>query len=432
MNCAKKRSVKTHPRVHFIGIGGIGMSALTRYFLSENWQVSGSDLSPSSITDELKKEGVAINIGKHSANNLRSDAALVIYNQAILKNNPELKKAKTLGIPCRSYPQAIAELTKKYRTIAIAGAHGKSTTTAMTALILIKGGFDPTVIIGTKLKEFKGKNFRKGKSDWLLLEADEWKASFLNYFPYLGAITNIDKEHLDFYTTFTNVKKAFAQFRKQCRHLVRAPQNAQLKSKIKQVLKIPGEHNIKNALLAYSIGRFLKIPHKTILKALGEYQGAWRRMEFRGNLRISSLIPNSKFPIPIYDDYAHHPTEIKATLAAFKEKWPKNALICVFQAHQVERLKRLFGGFIRAFKCANKVIILPTYEVAGRENSKKPDINNRLSKKLADAIGAIYIRNPQKHLKKTLVRLAEHTLSPIIVMMGAGDIVKYTDLLLKS
>src|SRR3989344_6440611 len=159
--------------VHFIGIGGIGMSALARYFLSTRWSVSGSDLSPSSITDELKKEGVRIHIGKHSANNIPRGVGLVIYNQAILPDNIELLATRASNIETKSYPEAVGELTYHYKTVAIAGAHGKSTTTAMTALILIEAGLDPTVIVGTKLKELGNKNFRKGRSEWLVLEADE-------------------------------------------------------------------------------------------------------------------------------------------------------------------------------------------------------------------------------------------------------------------
>src|SRR3989344_5920984 len=145
---------KKNNLIHFIGIGGIGMSALTRYFLSEGYRVSGSDLTRSPITDALKKEGTVIHIGKHSANNLRSDVSVMIYNQAIPKNNPEIQKAIKLGVTYLSYPAAVGELTRKYQTIAIAGAHGKTTTTAMTALVLIEAGLDPTVIVGSLLKEF--------------------------------------------------------------------------------------------------------------------------------------------------------------------------------------------------------------------------------------------------------------------------------------
>ena len=194
--------------IHFVGIGGIGISALARWFAAHSYKISGSDIAPSSTIRELKDEGIRIKIGKHKAENLNPKTARVIYNQAIAPENPELQKARDLKIPASSYPEVIGELTKLYKTIAIAGAHGKSTTTSMVALILEKAKFDPTVIVGTKLKEFGNKNFRNGGGDYLALEADEWKSSFLNYFPYAALVTNIDREHLDHYKSIATVKQA--------------------------------------------------------------------------------------------------------------------------------------------------------------------------------------------------------------------------------
>ncbi len=411
------------------------MSALARYFLSEGWQVSGSDISPSEITNALKKEGVKIFIG-HQYSHIRTNRSItkIIYNQAITRDNPELAEAKKLGIPCQSYPEAVGELTKKYKTVAIAGAHGKSTTTGMVALTLIAAGFDPTVIIGTKLPQFKNKNFRKGNSEWLVLEADEFGGAFWHYFPAVAVITNIDKEHLDFYKNFTNVKKSFTRFKKQCGVVVSAVKDKKILANIKNVLKVPGDHNLHNASCAYAIAKHLGIPHPTILRGLSKYTGAWRRMEYRGILMSKSKGQMSK--IVVYDDYAHHPTEIKATLAAFRQKWPKNALICVFQPHQEERLKRLFKEFIGAFKAADKVLILPTYKVAGRERgirNQELGIKDGLAKKLAEKIDAVYLQNP-KNLKKIIIKTIHDSRfmlhDSITVMMGAGNIVDYTDQLL--
>ncbi|PIU98484.1 UDP-N-acetylmuramate--L-alanine ligase, partial [Candidatus Wolfebacteria bacterium CG03_land_8_20_14_0_80_40_12] len=180
--------------IHFVGIGGIGTSALARWFLKHNRQVSGSDAIASEITRQLKKEGVKIFIG-HKAKNLSPKTELVIYSAAIPADNPEIKKAKELRFPVRSYAEILGELTKRYKTIAVAGAHGKSTATCLSSLVLIKAGFDPTVIIGTKLKEFKNSNFRNGESEYLVVEADEHNNSFSNYFPSAAIITNIDREH---------------------------------------------------------------------------------------------------------------------------------------------------------------------------------------------------------------------------------------------
>ncbi|MDO8466705.1 MAG: Mur ligase domain-containing protein [bacterium] len=427
-------------RVHFIGIGGIGMSALARYFLSEKWQVSGSDLSPSSITDELRKEGVKFFSG-HKAANISTNIQLVVYNNAIPVSNQELSYAKELGLACRTYPEVVGELTRTYKTIAIAGSHGKSTTTAMTALILIEAGIDPTVIVGTKLKEFGppsapsgggGKNFRKGKGGYLVLEADEWKAAFHHYSPFVATITNIDAEHLDFYKTFANVKKSFEKFKSQCHKIVERPTDKKIAEKIRRVLKIPGEHNVQNALNAYAVASFLEIPEKIILSALGKYQGAWRRMEYRGKLGNAL----------VYDDYGHHPSEIKATLAGFRQKWPKNALICVFQPHQAKRLVALYDSFKTAFKDASRVVILPTYQVAGREaektNNRRLTTNDKTAEGLAKDIGATYVPHPEIDLKKVLLSLVARSSvvgrqsPPVIVMMGAGTINELTPKLLTT
>ena len=410
-------------QVYFIGIGGIGMSALARYFLSEGWKVSGSDISPSSITDELKKDGVTVYVGAQAATNVRkANPTLVVYNNAIQEKNPEITETKKLGLALRSYPEVVGELTKKYKTIALAGSHGKSTTTAMTSLILIEAGYDPTIIIGTKLKELGDRNFRKGNGGWLVLEADEWKAAFLNYHPFVATITNIDKEHLDFYKNFANVKKTFEEFKSRCQSVVDRPKDPKLAAEIKKILQIPGDHNLSNALNAYAVATHIGIPKATILKALAKYRGAWRRMEFKGVFQKAM----------IFDDYGHHPSEIKATLAAFKQKWPKNPLICVFQAHQAHRLKALFPEFKGAFKAADKVILFPTYVVAGREQELD---KTRNSEALAKLIGADYLKNPQDLKKAVLHSISSFNsksliLNPIIVMMGAGDIVNYTKNLL--
>ena len=199
-------------KVHFLGIGGIGVSALAQYYLQTGNQVTGADLSSSEITDYLQKLGIIIYLGKHDPYTLNLNPDLVIHTPAIKDGNSQLDHFKNKGIKCLTYPEALGELTKNYTTIAISGSHGKSTTTAMTALVLIKAGLDPTVIVGTKLKEFGQTNFRMGKSRYLVIEACEYDSSFLNYKPQTIAITNIDKEHLDYFKTYSNVIKAFKGF----------------------------------------------------------------------------------------------------------------------------------------------------------------------------------------------------------------------------
>ena len=432
-------------RVHLIGICGIGVSALAKWFKANGWRVSGSDAQ----------------LRGHSASFLPKDTRLVVYSNAITQKNPELLKAKSLKIKTVSYPEALGELTKTYRAIAVAGSHGKSTTTALTSLILIKAGFDPTVIIGTKLKEFGGSNFRHGKGDFLVVEADEWKGAFWRYSPTFAIITNIDKEHLDFYKNFSNVKKSFLKFIKSIRYggflvinkndttlyslrnaINKIAEKNELKilwsetkqqnvKKIKRVLQLPGKHNLSNALSAFTLAKATGIKEKIILGAIKKYKGAWRRMDYKGRFKIKDL----RFKIDVYDDYAHHPTEIKATLAAFREKFRsasrRTNIVCVFQPHQADRLKRLFKDFQTAFTGADHLILLPVYKVAGRDNLDKRYTSGTLAKKIP---GAIYLENPEK-IRETVQKIIQsqqsHDSHYVIVMMGAGNIVKYTKLLIR-
>ncbi len=470
--------------VHFIGIGGIGMSALARWFLARKWAVFGSDTTEGKITLDLKKQGLKVKIG-HKKGNLRPKTDLVIYNSAILRDNPELKEARRRDIAIFSFSEALGELTRHYETFAIAGAHGKSTTTSLLALVLLRARWDPTIIVGTKLKELTppadGSNFRMGRSNYLVLEADEWKAAFLHYSPTYAIITNIDKEHLDFYKNFSNIKKTFLKFvgnmrprgvlvanhdnnnlyalRSQIQKIVKArhtkviwysvdQSSPALIAKLKKNISIPGAHNLSNALAVYTLARHLNVNEKIIFSVLKSYHGAWRRFEYRGELRIrnkesgirdgklktkrdSAVIPNSRFLIPVYDDYAHHPTEIAATLGAFREKFPRAHLICVFQPHQAKRLKLLFKEFTRAFKDADTLVLLPVYKVAGRDK-ESPRYNSRaLAKKIGNAV---YVGNTKK-LPKVLEKIVTKTynLKPahfVLVMMGAGTIVEETDKLL--
>ena len=419
-------------KIHFIGIGGIGVSALAQYYLAKGHKVSGSDLVSSEITQALKKRGVKIFIGKHQKNNLPKSVDLVIYSPAVQKNNPELKTAKKLKIKCLSYPEALGELTKKYFTIAVSGTHGKSTTTAMIGLILIRAGLDPTVIIGTKLKEFQNSNCRIGKSEYLVIEADEWQASFLNYWPKMIVLTNIEKEHLDYYKNLRNILKTFEEYirhlpkdgilvvNKDDKNIIKTTQQKFVNStfstavenvlyysreqkearKLKKILKIPGEHNVSNALAALTVARVLKIPDRTVFKALSEYKGSWRRFEIV-EAEIRRYQRGKTRKIIIVSDYAHHPTEIKATLQAVKEKFPSQKIWCVFQPHQYQRTFYLFKDFIKVLKQASidKLIITDIYDVAGREETGIKERVN--SKKLVEAINngryARYIEHPARY-----------------------------------
>jgi len=439
---------------HFIGIGGIGVSALARYFLAQGAQVSGSDATKSEITRDLEKLGAKISIG-HKAENIKilssCDDGRLIYSAAVQKGNPELKEARRRGIKCQTYAQALGELTKKYFTIAVSGTHGKSTTTAMISLILEAAGLDPTVIVGTKLTEWNNSNCRIGKSKYLVIEADEYAASFLNYWPKIIVLTNIEEEHLDFYGNLEHIVRAFREYvghlpkdgwlvvNEEDRNVQKIVQNSKLKTqnfnpklKVKNLkLKVRGFHNLSNAMAAITVARLLKIPDKISIKTLNNFTGTWRRMEYKGKVNGAK----------IYDDYGHHPTEIKATLSGAKELLNKNyklknrnQLWCVFQPHQYQRTYKLFNEFIGVFGEADKVIFLPIYSVPGRE---KEAIKKKVSSKvLVEAM----IKNNQKtgiidqealylnSFNKAKEFLRENLKNgDICIIMGAGDVYKLTE-----
>ena len=412
-------------KIHFIGIGGIGMSALARYFLSEGDIVTGSELVKSEITDGLEKVGVLIT-------KKIKDVDLVVYSNALRDNNPELKKARKLGIKCITYPEALGELTKKYFTIAISGTHGKSTTSAMTALILIKNGLDPTVIIGTKLKEFNDSNFRKGKSNYLVIEADEYKEAFLNYNPDIIVLTNIEADHLDYYKNIDNILNAFEKYTKRLSkggtiiankddsNILRLLRNKKFKSfslknkdakEVSSALKIPGEYNVSNALAALEVAKTLKIKKLDAIKALSEYHGSWRRFEI---FKTKDLI--------IISDYAHHPTAVLKTLVATREKFKNKKITCIFQPHQYHRTYSFFNEFVNVFKRApvDQLIISKIYDVAGREDKKsKASVS---SAKLAKAVNNPRVVSMEKFedIKKYVYDNCKK--GEVVVVMGAGDV----------
>ncbi len=426
-------------KVHFIGIGGIGVSALAKYYLKTGHQVTGSDLVFSEITETLEKLGVKIFIGKHKTKNVTKNVDLVVYTPAAKPDNPEILKAKVLRIKLLSYPEALGELTKSHFTIAVSGTHGKSTTTAMIGLLLAKAGLDPTVIVGTKLKEFGNSNCRVGESKYLVIEADEWQASFLNYWPKIIVLTNIEAEHLDYYKNLRNILKTYKEYTgrlqrggvlvvneddKNIEKVVNIRHKIQKFSleqkvvgKLREILKVPGEHNIANALAALTVARVLKIPDKTSFKALSEYKGSWRRFE-------EHAIKLKAKPCTLISDYGHHPTEIRATLKTAREKYPKREIWCIFQPHQYQRTYYLFNDFVKTFREApvDKLIITDIYDVAGREEKKiKEKVSSEKLVKKINKSWAIYLP-----INKIIDYLEENLADgeKVVIVMGAGDIYK--------
>ncbi|MDP3778432.1 MAG: UDP-N-acetylmuramate--L-alanine ligase [bacterium] len=421
--------------IHFIGIGGIGVSSLARFYLAKGNRVTGSDLQRSALTDDLAKEGAHISIGKQKAENISPETTLVIYTAAIPSTHPELAEAQAKGIKTKTYAEGIGDLTKEYRTITISGSHGKSTTTALTALILEDGYCDPTVIVGTKLNEFGGSNFRSGKGAHLVLEADEWNKSFLNYHPEIAVVTNIDTEHLDTYGTPEEVDKTFAEYlEKVPRHgkIIANEDNERLRNvakkfgmkvkwyslkdpeaaTVKSLLKIPGDHNVSNALAALNVGRQLGIAGSDILQAIGRFTGAWRRFEFMGMLKGAA----------VFNDYGHHPSEIKATLAAARDRFPFRRVICVYQPHQHQRLQYLWDDFVGAFDLADHTLLVPVYDVVGRETDmarkavSSAKLVTQLKKRGKQAEHAGSFAAAKRWIKGKVKT------GDVLLIMGAGDI----------
>ena len=429
-------------RIHFIGIGGIGISALAQYYLAKGNNITGSDLDFSEITGKIEKKGIKVKIGPHKKKNVPKSTNLVIFSLAVRPDNPELLESKKRGIKIQSYPEALGDLTKRYFTIAVSGTHGKSTTTAMISLALKEAGFDPTVILGTKLREFGDSNCRVGKSKYLVIEADEWTASFLNYWPQIIILTNIEREHLDFYK---NLKDILKTYRDYISHLpkdgililnkddknsytkfstiVRNVGYYFLKQKeageLKKILKVPGKHNISNALAVLALTRVLKISDKITFKALKKYRGAWRRFEEKKSTF-------DKKAVNLISDYGHHPTEIRATLEGVREKYAKKKIWLVFQPHQYQRTHYLFNNFVKTFREIKtyRTIITDIFDVSGREEKKITKIVS--SEKLVKKVNkkeVIYLSKDKiiSHLKENLKG------REVVIIMGAGDIYQLTE-----
>ena len=424
--------------IHFVGIGGIGVSALARHFVLEGNNVTGSDLSESEIIEDLEKLGVEV-YDKHNESNLPTDVDRVIYSSAVPENNPELKKAKALGVKTESYPEALGQLTEKYFTITVSGTHGKSTTTSMAALMLEEAGLDPTVIVGTKLKEFNNSNYRKGDSKYLLIEADEWQGSLLNYDPNVAILLNLELEHLDYYKNLDQLVKTFQDYVDKIGErdsLILNNEDDNLRKlftkgkisyfskedpeadKVKEVIKVPGIHNLENALAVYRLGKVLDLDPKSILTGLSRYKGSWRRFEEK-EIEIKGRKYNAVL------DYAHHPTELKATLQAALEKYPKKRIVAIFQPHQYQRSMHLKDDFVKVFEdtSINKLLVTDIYSVPGREEAWiKEEISSEKMVSETENYRVEYLPGDLDSISDSLIGRLQG--DELIVIIGAGDIYK--------
>lgn len=419
------------------------MSALARHLHAYGNTVSGTDLTYSELIASLAAEGIDSTIGKHKKLNVSKSAERVIFTAAIKEDNPELREAATRGIPRLSYAEAVGELTREHRTITVSGSHGKSTTTALLALALIEGYADPTVIVGTKLTEFGGSNYHRGQSPYLVLEADEWNKSFLNYSPHIAVITNIDAEHLDTYGTSKEVERTFREYLKKIPADGAIVANADdpgvrrvlknLKRRIvwyslsdpeariiRRILHVPGSHNVSNALAALKCARLIGVLDAPALRAIANFHGTWRRFEFIG-MRHGAFV---------YSDYGHHPSEIVATLKAARERFPFRRVWCVYEPHQYQRLMHHWDDFTQSFDNADRVLLLPVYAVAGREQMVRLRSSQEgISRKVNSAMLAkeLSLRGKYAHYAPSFADAlyylnGEVRKGDVVLIMGAGTI----------
>lgn len=421
-----KVELKDISRIHFIGVGGIGMSALARCFLNEKKVVSGSDRAPSAITDALAVEGVQI-FTEQVAGNISGDIELFVYTEAMAQDQEEMVAARALGVPMVNYFEALGLVANPYYLIAVSGTHGKTTTTAMLADIFEANEKDPTVVVGS-LRAKTQSNFRAGKSKYAIVEACEYKRDFLHLKPDVLVITNVEYEHTDYYKDLADVQDAFRTFVLQVneggvvvankKDPAIAPIIAGLDNvidytelfDIKLPLKQPGIHNRLNAAAALTVARHEKLNLEQSREALSEFAGTWRRFEYKGEFQ----------GVPVYDDYAHHPTEIRATLEGVRELYPDKDITIVFEPHTFSRTGMLFDDFARAFAHADRVLLLPIY--AAREANPDGISSRELAvKSLEYNKNVLYVPSYEDAIE-TLKDATKQ--NDVIVVLGAGNITK--------
>jgi len=443
-------------KIHMIGIGGVSMSGLAEILKNKGYIVTGSDMNQTNLTNTLIENNIPVYLG-HNAENVKG-ADAVVYTAAIKKDNPEYLFAEKNNIPLIERSILLGEITRMFNnTIAIAGTHGKTTTTSMLSVAFLENNMDPTISVGGEIPEINS-NYKIGNSEYFITEACEYVESFLTLSPHCGIILNIEEDHLDYYKDINHIISAFNKFSRKidnngylvinnddenCRKIstdaelipfgIDTPSRFMAKNidygaeftsfdfvedgeKISTIhLKVPGKHNVYNALACLAVCKLYKLNIEEVSHALSKFGGAKRRFEFKG----------IKDGILIYDDYAHHPSEIKATLKAAKAK-KKNKIWCVFQPHTYTRTKALLTEFSESFFDADNVIITDIY--AAREK----DTGEISSKDLVDKISntsknAIYI----KDFESIIDYLKENaTENDLIFTVGAGNIYKVGEELL--
>lgn len=447
-------------KIHFVGIGGIGMSGIAELLLNQGFQISGSDLSGSDITYHLQKIGADVYIG-HSAQ-LIIDADVVVKSSAVKNDNPEIKAALAQKIPVIRRAEMLSEIMRMSYGIGIAGTHGKTSTTSMVGSVLSAADLDPTVIVGGKVKNY-GSNNLLGSGKYIVVEADEFDRSFLTLSPIIAGITNIEADHLDCYNDLAGVKSAFIEYANKVpffgsviaclddtgvrsiipeihKKIITYGFSSQANIKAEKVeyvnftssfmvkafdqdlgrirIKVMGEHNVLNALLAVATGLELDIDFKYIKKGLQKYNGVFRRFELKGKAK----------DITIYDDYAHHPTEIEATLKGVRKNTGQR-IVAVFQPHLYSRTKDFYREFGRSFFESDLLVVTPIYP------AREKPIEGVTGKLIADAAiqsghkDVMFIEDNEEIVDKLV-----QTVKPgdIVITLGAGNIYQFGEKLLQE
>jgi UDP-N-acetylmuramate--alanine ligase len=448
---------RTH-RIHFIGIGGVGMSGIAEVLLNMGYQVSGSDLRSTETTDRLVRLGGRVFIG-HDASNIEG-AQVVVYSTAVRKENAELAAAREAGVPVIGRAEMLAELMRMKYGVAVGGSHGKTTTTSMIAAVLARGGLDPTIVVGGRLHAI-GSNAQLGHGQFLVAEADESDGSFLRLSPAVAVITNIDREHLDHYGTLDEVRQAFVYFANRVPFYgvtVLCSDDAQVREILPRItkrhvrygtgtdadvravdvrllphgsrfrvrsgaedlgeveLQLPGRHNVLNALAAVTVGLEVEIGFAHIAGALAGFRGVGRRFETRGEVG----------GVRVVDDYGHHPTEIAATLAAARGMGGR--VLALFQPHRYSRSALLREEFGACFGDADRVWVT---EIYGAGEAPLEGVTHRMLVESAHAKGATHVVAAESPAAAVAEIAREARPGDVVLTLGAGDVWKLADQVLE-
>lgn len=450
-------------KLHFVGIGGIGMSGIAEILIDQGFKISGSDKALSEVTEHLEKLGAVIYEG-HKSEYVTEDVDTLVYSSAVPPDNPEILEAQRRKIPIVRRAEMLAEVMRLKYGIGVAGTHGKTTTTSMTSLVLMEGHLDPTVIVGGKLRGLGGTNARLGHGDFIVVEADEFDRSFLSITPTIAVLTTLDTDHLDCYRDLDDLKGAFIQFASKVpfygfivlcldepalldimpelnkKKLVTYGINPQADVQAVDIkhknntstytvvrgdeelgtitLQVPGKHNVRNSLAAITVGLELGISFDKIKNGIEKFTGVYRRWEKKGEIN----------GVTVYDDYAHHPTECKATLTGVKAGW-RRRIVCVFQPHLYTRTRDFYEEFGKAFLLTDILIVTDIYPA--REEPIQ-GITGELIANAAKQFGhkeVYYVadKNTVPSFLKSIVKSGD-----IVVTMGAGDIWKFGEIFLKE